>query len=799
MLDNLQESGSDGSDFVEDPSAALAPPAEDPAVAIAQALMEQQQKEEDEELFKALAELIKIAWDGERPSREIMVRRYKRINLFWTGNQYMVWDESVGDYRTLDQIPQVLDELEIDPAMYNRPVNFFRAWGESIVGALTTGVPKTHFSPQSASDPDDISTARAFSDISDKIDQDNDPQERLANVVTNIYKHGMTAVYNYVHRDKSYGMSETPVYSSGMFAKTNASCAECGYSEEVEGSEKLIEDGAAQVSNERTELTDLDNAAPTAVLMCPNHGEVPAMMEQGEPYNSAYQSGVQQQPRHRVLTEVYDPLYITIPNNAKNQKDVGFLICDVEIHSAFAKKLYPKIKEKINSGTAGKPEFDSWARAATEYQGDMADYVVTHRRAWFRPWYYEVLKEDWIALLNKRYPQGVRVVAINDDVAEHTDESLDDCWTLSRNPLNNRIYDYSIGMGAVPVQEMLSEMINLIILTIQYGVPETFADPEYFSFEKFNKVRNSAGLVYPAKTPPSGDLGKAFHSLSPAVLPKDAVDFVMRLEQFGQMVTGAFPSIFGGPAQGGSKTYGEYETSKNQALQRLSLVWKMTLVLWNEVKFKSVKMYKDAMLTDESFTKSNGTSDTEVWLKQAEMTGKIGMVVPEGSEQFPVSWTQQREAVFKLIETQLPEFMQLLSLPENATYIKETLGMRNLFVPGSDDRIKQLREISMLIQQPPIPGMNPIEGTPEMQPSVPIDPDVDNHPIELETCLSWLRSDVGQYQKSTNPEGYANVVAHMKAHQMIVAMQEQQQMEKEAAMKNKGEGQGPKVDAPSGE
>lgn len=771
---------------------------------------QEQERIEKEHVEKLLSDLVDRAYREERPGREIMIRRYKRLNLFWTGNQYAVWDGQINDYRTLDQVSTVLDELQIDPALYNRPVNVFRAWGESIVGALATSVPKVRFAPERPSVAEDISTARAYDDMAELIDTHNDAEAILTKICTILYKHGMVAVHNYTHEDKRYGMAESVVYGTKQVQDISTICPSCGndIAPVEEGVDAPISPDMSVPSTSSMEETvdaeegtkdegNVQDLAPEAqtpeeVLdsICPACGPVKSEQEMGEPYEQTIPVGTEQNPKRRVLFEVYEPLNIIVPQNAAAQKDCGFLICDVEIHEGLAMSLHPKLRMKIKgTGTgADSDETDRWARQSTEYGGDYADYLVTYRRCWFRPWYYECCDtlED-VELLKKHYPRGVRVTKVDTNVAECVEEELDACWTLSYNPLANRIYDYSIGMGAMPIQEMFSEMINLILLTIQYGVPETFADPEYFSFQKYKKMGSSAGLVYPAKRPPGGNLSDVFHSLAAATLPKDTVEFVNRLEQLGQLVTGAFPSIFGGPSAGGSKTFGEYETSRNQALQRLMLLWKMVITLWKDVKMKSCKMFKEAMLEDEYFSRSNGTSDMEVCLKREEMSGKVGRVMSDASENFPISMMQQRDTFMKLIEQQFQPFLALISMPENASYLADVLGLRRLYIPGDADRNKQLREIALLLTGAPIPSftVDPTTGmeTQTFEPSVPIQPEVDNHQIEAEICSVFLRSEVGQYMKDVNPAGFENVLAHKRAHDIIV---QQQMMQQQAVLAAQG-------------
>lgn len=758
----------------QDPNLQDQAPAVDPLI---QEMQQQQEEEQKEQVKKILGALVNRAYDEERPTRELMIRRYKKLNLMWTGNQYAVWDESAGDYRTLDQLGEVLDELEIDPAAYNRPVNVFRAWGESIVGALTTGTPRTKFMPRSMSSADDISTARGFESISELIDQHNNPKEKLAKAVTNIYKQGMCAAYNYVHEDKKYGVVKQDVYGPGNFVDISQNCSGCG-GPVPDSPDQFGVPHNPEIHDNLTQLDDL-SAETMETFECETC-QAPSTAQQNisAPYQQPTVIGQQEAAKRRVLIEIYDALSVIIPQNSSSQKDVGFLICDVEIHEALAKALYPEIRDKIHGSMSAVNTYDRWARASTEYGGGNASYLVTYRRAWLRPWYYEQIDdEEERNLVKAVYPRGVRVVMIDDIPAECTEEDLDDCWTVSYNPLNNRVYDYSVGMGAAPIQEMFSEMINLVLMTIQYGIPETFADPEVVSFQKYKKVAASPGLMIPAKAVPGKSMGDAFYQLSPATLPKDAVEFLARLEQYGQLVTGAFPSIFGGNMQGGSGTYGEYETSKNQALQRLSLLWFMTISMWHSCKLKACKMYRDAMLEDESFSKTVGTSQIEVFIKQSELNGHVAETMPETTEEFPVSWSQQRDSVMKLIEQKVEPFMNMIALPENSTFLQQMLGLDNLYVPGNDDRTKQLKEIAELLQgQPIMPGLddtgNPVldeTGQPaKPEPTIPVDPTVDKHDIEAEVCSSFLRSSIGQYMKDVNPGGYANIVAHMEQHQQNI-------------------------------
>jgi hypothetical protein len=61
------------------------------------------------------------------------------------------------------------------------------------------------------------------------------------------------------------------------------------------------------------------------------------------------------------------------------------------------------------------------------------------------------------------------------------------------------------------------------------------------------------------------------------------------------------------------------------------------------------------------------------------------------------------------------------------------------------------------------PGIQP-PMVPVMKPSIPVDMDVDNHKVEADVCRSYLVGEAGRLLKVENPDGYQNVLLHMKEH-----------------------------------
>jgi hypothetical protein len=187
---------------------------------------------------------------------------------------------------------------------------------------------------------------------------------------------------------------------------------------------------------------------------------------------------------------------------------------------------------------------------------------------------------------------------------------------------------------------------------------------------------------------------------------------------------------------------------------------------WPAIFKKAIDEFKDNMLTDEQHVQSQGDGYTNLIVRRSELrTGSIGRVEPESSEQFPTTWAQKRGVLMELLQYRNPAFEAFIFHPENAELLAQMLGLEDLYIPGDQDRNKQLREIAIMLQGQPSPDpMNP--GV--LIPSIPVDPEVDNHQVEATVCRDFLVSPAGQDAKENNPAGYQNVLAHFRGHNLYV-------------------------------
>jgi hypothetical protein len=724
---------------------------------------------DDPELQRALMSLLADFDRLEESNRNVNVRIWKKCENYWHHIQNQYWSEYAQDWRSPtdfyktnpDVEPIALEELKI--------VNIYRAHGESIVAALSVNTPNVRFFPNDADEAADIVTSKAFSKIAKMIERQNNSKLLLMRMVYILFNQGFVAVHNYSHESEEYGVVQVPQYDKKKVYFTTSYCPVCG--------EELHQFGPFE-KEQKPEDTGMQEVCPA----CENEVSPELVTEERE---TNFIKDYDEKPKCRQKLAVYGPLNIKVSSYAYDQKSLGILVFDAEQDIAKAQEMYPDIAEELRSGPLTN-ELTVQARMPNNMFDSYNKMNVTVRQVWLRPWMYNKIaitgnphEDARVKKLKKLFPDGLCFHAVNDKYAESHRENLDSAWSLSFNPLSRYIHGDPIGFGLLPIQDMKNELVNLQLEGVEYGIPETFVDPEVLDLEQYAKAKGGPGMVFPTKPViPGGDISKSFYTNKTATLSDEAGRLEARVDESAQFITGDYPSIYGGPNSG--DTAAEYSMSRQQALQRLSTTWTIINFLWADVMKRSTEGYVSNLEEDEKYVTSVGEADyINVWIKKDELQGSIGEVYPEASEQFPLSWSAQREIILSLIQQQNPMLEAVIADPNNRVLIASLIGLPELYIPGEIDRIKQLGEISKLIQAEPIGPQ---------QSSIPIEPELDDDVEHIATCKYWCNSEVGQYYKENKPSAYMNVMLHMEEHQMHESMIMQQSMENTNNDQNTSEG-----------
>jgi hypothetical protein len=738
-------------------------------------------KQYDDEVQRLLKEVVSHFDKEDRQIRERQIRTWRRLKLFWEGFQKAWYSEVAHDWRIWDEV-QTDDTQQ---SYYDKPINVFRAYLESIIAALSVVVPPVKCYPDDADNTLDLATAKAGDKIAQLIYRHNNVQLLWLHALFIYCTEGMVAGYTYPESNEHFG-----TYSEDETEEINeqhqiTNCPQCGYQIDDKLNHELGElREEVQEQQQEDEFTTVLQRDPEDYEpeMCPACNRVIQPQISNETFLVTRIVGTTHKPKTRIKMDAFGGLYVKVPIYARKQEDCPYLIFSYETHYANAiekfehlhGKLTKEEKGKIETSVGPKDPYEQWGRLSPQYQGAYPTNNVTIRSAWLRPAAFNVLQdEEQVKKLKKLFPNGAKVTLVNDEFGDAYNERLDDAWTLTYNPLSDYLYHDPLGLLLVSVQEITNDLISLTLQTVEHGIGQTFADPGVLNFDAYRQMESVPGGIYEAIPKSGKTLSEGFHEIKTANLSPEVQPFATQIQGLAQLVSGALPSLFGGQLQG-SETASQYSMSRAQALQRLQNTWKIFTMWWKEIFGKAIPAYIQEVKEDERNVERDSDGNfINTFIRKAELEGKIGQVELEANENLPLTWSQQKDVIMQLLTAANPEILAVIGSPENLPMIREAIGLTDFFVPGEDDRNHQYDEIKLLMDSEPMP--NPMDPMNPELPSVDVDPMMENHAIEFEICRKWAISPAGQQAKTDKPAGYKNVLLHAKQHYDIMNMNMMQQ------------------------
>lgn len=647
------------------------------------------------------------------------------------------WNNRQHSYKGYDSAKEILTEIDDDDESTRYTGNIYRPNGESIIAAMSISPPHVSFFPDDASNSDDLETAEAYQRICGLIEKHNKAPMLIARALYIIYNQHFAAFYNYTKSNNKYGTYPIEIYKQQQIEKTRNLCPNCGA--EADG---------------------------LVCQICHTEFIEPNQVKYIETVNNLV--GYSSEPKSRECIKVFGPMHVKIAPYVQDQEDTPYLILKFEAHPSKALKEFSDFKDKIKS-RPGSDVNDEREGRATIHRADINN-LDAWEYVWFRPQVYHLFKESnekYFEYLSNTFPDGVKLLFINDCLVEIVNENLDDHWTFTHHPLSQYIYAEPAGRGAISPQDASNELLNLSMDSVKHGISQTFVPTDLLDADQYSQRTIRPGdITFIKPIGQNENINSKIYSTRTTSLSQEVKEVREDLKQLSQLAVGAFPSIYGGILQG-SRTASEYAQSRNQALQRLSILWTLIKETWADLMGKATVSYARNLKWDEKEVQKQGKSFVNIWIKQAQLKGKIGSVEPEVDEQLPTSWAQLRDVFMRLLELNTPMINEVLSLPENAEIIKGALGANDICIPGADDRLKQLSEIQEMLN-----GQQ-----------VPIDPELDNHYLEAETCRNFLIKSIS---RQLDPNIKAIIYQHYLQHRQL-AMTTQMQQNTENQNPNKQE------------
>jgi len=712
---------------------------------------------------------------------------FAKADYYWRGIQNIFFDAEVDNYREITRdVFRRFGLNDEEERSYLYPVNFYTAMGESIIAILLQRLPKGRFVPVDFEKEVDVIASKAANAAKGHLDRVNQARLLYAHVLYLAYTHGVFGSYTRFKVDKDlYGSKTEMAYSMGQSRIPPAYfCDQCG---SMNPAANLVLTAGLCVRCKAP--LQRENLIPEQMIQVPQ------------------ESHTFEVPNGQVKTDIHDGLEMRLPFFARTRAECPFLGLVSEIDESALKNANPDKADKITGGytaSGGEEGYDRYLRLARMqpygyFYGTGAELssLVTWRRWWLRPYTFWRLDKDKREELLHYFPQGVKVHFANDVFLLAENESMDDHWSVGHTMPGVGMYRNSIGQGGIPLQESYNfdESIKREWIEYKSFEPE-FVDVRMVNVDALNRrklrAREMVGVDVPA--------GKSIHDAKvesrkgrgPEVAFRHATDIF----EMARFVVGAPPSLSGG-MQKVLKPMA-FAADRDLALGRKGIHYTMLVDFWNDMSYQQVKIFSETQEEDVRYQLKKGEGYENVVVPVQALKGGKFSIYPEIDEGFPALIEQQRETYMKMLEMNDEEFNKILAHPRNIDLGRQMFGLK-MYIPGEDDRHKQLLEIDALLKGKPMPQMvpHPTTGMPTQRlvPSIPPNPHVDNHAIHAEEIKNFLVSSAGIETEKANPGGFANCIAHLLAHEDII--QQEMQAEAQAQMAMQAQAQPQPTAAPA--
>jgi len=257
-----------------------------------------------EELRVSLKSIIDHFDQEDRSVRDRQIRLWRRLKLYWDGFQRVWFSETAHDWRIDDDIQSDTDHQN---EYYDKPVNVFQAYLQSIIAALSVTVPPVKCSPDDADNPLDMSTAKAGNSIAELIYKHNDVTLLWLHALFVYCTEGLIACHNYTKEDKEYGTYQENQYKD--FQEDHYVCPEC---------EEQVDE---TFENRQIDVVEDQEISP---LDCPECGALMDPMMGKTTQTIKRIVGVIDHPKSRQILEVHGGLYVKIVRGSLNTQQQSY-------------------------------------------------------------------------------------------------------------------------------------------------------------------------------------------------------------------------------------------------------------------------------------------------------------------------------------------------------------------------------------------------------------------------------------------------------------------------------------------
>jgi hypothetical protein len=707
---------------------------------------------DDEDLQKALLALYLECSAEDRYPRLIEVKDVKQAENYWAGRQYWYWSDRDESWKPAPGVGvSPMGDLDFDEMpRFEFVTNIYQGRGLIFIGSVASVPPRYRFFPDDPEEPADYETAEGRTKLAELIWRWNPPQLLLQEETYHAWTGGFICLWTrFVPNGEKLGFDTlASVAESDSAVDSTILCPSCGWSAPA--------------------------AEAVPPVPCPECGTLltEENISEEEPIPVPIDGEEQEVARGRQVIEAFGALNCKRPQHTSKQSEWHYFAIEREIHysllraGAATEEIADKIKPGLNFGP--DDAFERNARLAVAENtklptqtGAKQSTLVTHADVWFRPSAFWMLKDKSQrerALDN--FPRGVHVQFAGNTFYKSEAQSMDDCLVTCHALPGRGQHRPAVGTAHISVQDRINTLSNISMETYEYGIPITYRDSATFASDADEDQRAAPGLEVEVALQPGADIRQKIMQVRADSVSSDMVKHAEDLMgPVSDVVTGTYPAL-SGAGENQPNTLGQQAMQRDQAMGRMGVFYVPLKQLHADITTLATRDFQNHVTGKVKIPMLGDSGDFESEsIDPTTLTGEAS-AYPEGDENFPELWNQQRATWMQIAET--PYGMELNKDMGNRQLSAKLIGIPGLNIPGLDDWQFQLREINDLTRIPE--GEQMLSG---IAPEVEIEP-YQNHPVHIACCKWWLNSMRGQKCKRENPMGFEAVVEHLAGHQKLI-------------------------------
>jgi hypothetical protein len=439
---------------------------------------------------------------------------------------------------------------------YEFVTNIYQAFGLSIVSVLSQDVPRVRFFPSSAQAEEDVSAAKAATEVAQLVERNNRIGNLIVDEAFNLWTDGKVGAYvRFVVDGQRFGFhpeteiaarevkigedvyicpncnEETPSVAQAFLPVPQAT------STSSRATQAPSAPSVGSASHDRADEQNQPSSADAASFLNAQHvpdvgtGRIACAtcgaFLTSENFVAAETVTVPsvetrlRVPNGQEVITIVGGLELKTPPWAGEMHEYPYLQWNMEVHQARLRAAYPHAAHKIGSPVAtGSQEYERLARLAQSQGGPLTEggdfniNLITFQRTWLRPWAFFALDDKSLRdELLQLFPDGAYVAFAGDTYCESRNENMDDHWrVLHALPGDGSSGRPALGDALISVQERFNTLSNLQIETYEYGIPPIYADSEVLDFDALQNQTAEPGAHYPARSKPGQSLAAGFAS-----------------------------------------------------------------------------------------------------------------------------------------------------------------------------------------------------------------------------------------------------------------------------------------------